>query len=149
LSAIAYALYTVFGKSLAQRYSPMLFCGVSCLGGAVASLPFAVYELASGVTPPLATSPLGWTLLLYLSVVVTFVGFAVWFWGLRALPAAQAGGLMFLQPLSGLCLAIVVLGERPTPTFLVGCVLVLAGVYLATGAVRPKWRTSHVVQTRL
>ena len=63
--------------------------------------------------------------------MVTFVGFAVWFWGLRALPAARAGALMFLQPLSGLVLASVVLGEQLTPTFLLGCALVLAGVYLA------------------
>jgi probable blue pigment (indigoidine) exporter len=69
----------------------------------------------------------------YLSVLVTFVGFAVWFWGLRALPAARAGALMFLQPLSGLLLAVAFLGDRPTPMFLVGCLFVLAGVYLAAG----------------
>jgi drug/metabolite transporter (DMT)-like permease len=40
---------------------------------------------------------------------------------------------MFLQPLSGLMLAMLVLGERPTPVFLVGCGLVIAGVYLAAG----------------
>jgi drug/metabolite transporter (DMT)-like permease len=55
----------------------------------------------------------------------------VWFWGLRALPAARAGALMFLQPLSGLVLASLVLGDRFTPSFLLGCGLVLAGIYLA------------------
>ncbi|HEY0582692.1 MAG TPA: DMT family transporter, partial [Chloroflexota bacterium] len=43
LSAVCYALYTVLGKGLAGRYSPMLFCGISCLGGAVATLPFAAW----------------------------------------------------------------------------------------------------------
>ena len=74
-----------------------------------------------------------WALLAYLAVLVTFVGFAVWFWGLRALPAARAGALMFLQPVSGLALASLVPGERLSPTFLLGCALVLAGVYLAVG----------------
>jgi drug/metabolite transporter (DMT)-like permease len=129
LSSVAYAVYTVGGKGLAQRYSPMLFCGVSCLGGAAASLPFAFWELATSV--PSVPTAVGWVLLAYLSVFVTFVGFIVWFWGLRALPAAQAGALMFLQSLSGLLLAIFILGDRPTPTFLAGCGLVLAGVYLA------------------
>jgi drug/metabolite transporter (DMT)-like permease len=130
LSSVAAALYTVMGKGLAQRHSPLLFCGVSCLGGALASVPFAAWELTSTVRTPDA---LGWLMLIYLAVLVTFVGFAVWFWGLRALPAAQAGALMFLQPVSGLLLSALILGDRPTPAFLVGCGLVLAGVYLAAG----------------
>ena len=62
--------------------------------------------------------------------MVTFVGFAVWFWGLRALPAARAGALIFLQPLSGLVLALSCSATRSRPTFVVGCGLVLVGVYL-------------------
>jgi drug/metabolite transporter (DMT)-like permease len=72
-------------------------------------------------------------LLAYLAILVTFVGFAIWFWGLRALPAARAGALIFLQPLSGLAMAVLLLGDRPTPTFAIGCVLVLVGVTLAAG----------------
>jgi drug/metabolite transporter (DMT)-like permease len=130
LSSVASALYTVLGKDLARRYSPLLFCALSCVGGALAGLPLAGWELSAAAAWP---TPLGWALLAYLGVLVTFVGFAVWFWGLRALPAAQAGALIFLQPLSGLALALLVLGDRPTPGFLLGCALVLAGVYVAIG----------------
>jgi drug/metabolite transporter (DMT)-like permease len=135
LSSVAAAIYTVMGKGLVRRYSPLMFCGVSCLGGALASLPLAWWELSSSVLRP---TSLGWALLAYLGILVTFVGFVIWFWGLRALPAAQAGALMFLQPLSGLILAVLILGDRPTPGFLVGCGLVLAGVYLAAGG--GSWR---------
>jgi drug/metabolite transporter (DMT)-like permease len=100
LSSAAAAVYTVLGKGLAQRYSPLTFCTVSCLGGAVASVPLAIWELAAA-GPVTAPTPLGWALLVYLGVLVTCFGFGVWFWGLRALPAARAGALMFLQPLSG------------------------------------------------
>jgi drug/metabolite transporter (DMT)-like permease len=148
LSSAAAALYTVLGKGLAQRYSPVLFCTVSCLGGTLASAPMAWWELASS-PHTVSPTPLGWVLLLYLAILVTFVGFVIWFWGLRALPAAQAGALMFLQPLSGLILAIVILGDRPTPLFLVGCALVLVGVYLAAAPSLVFRRTSHPVQTRL
>jgi len=145
LSSVAAAIYTVMGKGLARRYSPILFCGVSCLGGALASLPLAWWELSSSAVNP---TSLGWALLAYLGILVTFVGFIIWFWGLRALPAAQAGALMFLQPLSGLILAVLILGDRPTPSFLVGCGLVLAGVYLAAGGRR--WRRApHVVLVTL
>jgi drug/metabolite transporter (DMT)-like permease len=127
-SSLAAGLYTVLGKRLAERYAPLVFCALSCLGGALASLPLAAWEVAS---VPQWPTPLGWLLLGYLGVLVTFVGFGVWFWGLRALPAARAGALMFLQPVSGLVLASLLLDEQPTPSFLLGCTLVLAGVALA------------------
>jgi len=130
LSSVSYALYAVLGKDLAVRFSPMVLCGITCFGGALATLPFAAWEITRGVPTP---TPLGWSLLAYLAVMVTFVGFAVWFWGLRALPAARAGALIFLQPLSGLVLAVLLLGDRPTPTFAIGCALVLVGVFLAAG----------------
>jgi drug/metabolite transporter (DMT)-like permease len=129
LSSLASACNTVLGKPVYLRYSPLLFCGVGCIGGAVASLPFAIWELSTQPLP--APGPAGWALVLYLAVLVTFVGFVVWFWGLRALPAARAGALMFLQPLFGLVLAMALLGDRPSPVFLAGCLLVVAGVYLA------------------
>ncbi len=143
LSSVAAAIYTVLGKGLARRYSPIVFVGVSCFGGALASLPLAWWELSSSVLRP---TPLGWALLAYLGILVTFVGFIIWFWGLRALPAAQAGALMFLQPLSGLILAVLILGDQPTPAFLVGCGLVLAGVYLAAGG--GSWRRAPPAETR-
>jgi len=130
LSSVAYAVYTLLGKQLAQRHTPLQFCAISCLGGAVATLPLAAAEIAGGVPRP---TLLGWMLLGYLAVLVTFVGFAIWFWGLRALPAARAGALIFLQPLSGLAMAVLLLGDRPTPTFAIGCVLVLVGVSIAAG----------------
>jgi len=61
--------------------------------------PLAATALATGPTP------LGWALLVYLGVLVTFFGFGVWFWGLRALPAARAGALMRQHPLEHLAQA--------------------------------------------
>jgi drug/metabolite transporter (DMT)-like permease len=46
-------------------------------------------------------------------------------------PAARAAPLLFLQPLSGLVLSALILGERLPSIFLLGTALVLAGVYLA------------------
>ncbi|HEY3060450.1 MAG TPA: DMT family transporter [Chloroflexota bacterium] len=131
LSSIAYGVSTLLGKQLAQRHTPLQFCAISCLGGAIATTPLAVWEIA--ILGPPQPTPLGWALLAYLAILVTFVGFAIWFWGLRALPAARAGALIFLQPLSGLAMAVLLLGDRPTPTFAIGCVLVLVGVTLAAG----------------
>ena len=71
-----------FGLRGRKLQSQIGRCGVGCLGGAVVSLPFALWEVAR---QPVWPTPLGWALLAYLGGFVTFVGFVVWFWGLRAL----------------------------------------------------------------
>jgi drug/metabolite transporter (DMT)-like permease len=72
-----------------------------------------------------------WARAAYLSVVVTFAGFVVWVRGVRRVPAAQAGALLFLEPVSGLALSALALGETLSGSFLVGAGLVIAGVCLA------------------
>jgi O-acetylserine/cysteine efflux transporter len=137
LSGATVALYTVAGKDMVRRHPPLLLSGVSCLGGAIAALPLAALELTAH--PPVPTV-LGWVMVFYLGVLVTFVGFLVWFWGLQAVSAARAGALMFLQPLSGLALSVLALGDRLTPTFLLGAALVLVGVYVTA---RPGAETAN------
>lgn len=127
-SGVALALYTVLGKVALRRVEPLVFIETGCIGGAIASIPLAVWQ---ATTQPQAPTALGWLMVAYLAVVVTFAGFIVWFWGVRAVPAGQAGALMFLQPVSGLALSAAILGDRLSPTFLIGAVLVLAGTYLA------------------
>ena len=41
------------------------------------------------------------------------------------------GTIQFLQPISGLALAFLLLGERPTATLAIATVLILAGVVIA------------------
>jgi drug/metabolite transporter (DMT)-like permease len=131
LSSAAFALYSVLGKRVGARASPLVVAAVGCAGGALAALPLAGLELASARPEP---TPLAWAMAAYLSVVVTFAGFVVWLWGVRRVPAAQAGALLFLQPVSGLALSALVLGESLPGSFLVGAGLVIAGVCLAARA---------------
>jgi drug/metabolite transporter (DMT)-like permease len=128
LSSGAFALYSVLGKRVGARASPLVVAAVGCAGGALAALPLAGIEVALAPPEPTATA---WAMAAYLSVVVTFAGFAVWLWGVRRVPVAQAGALLFLQPVSGLVLSALVLGESLPGSFLLGAGLVIAGVCVA------------------
>jgi drug/metabolite transporter (DMT)-like permease len=124
----ALALYTVLGKAALRRVEPLVFIETGCIGGAITSLPLGMWQAS---TQPQAPTLAGWLMLAYLALVVTFAGFIVWFWGVRAVPAGQAGALMFLQPVSGLTLSAAILGDHLSSTFLTGAALVLIGTYLA------------------
>lgn len=62
---------------------------------------------------------------------VTILGYALWYWALGQGGIAQVGLLQFLQPVSGVFLAWVLLGEGLTGTLLLATTLVLLGVWIA------------------
>ena len=55
----------------------------------------------------------------------------LWYWALGRGGIARVGLIQFLQPVSGVILAALLLGERISLSFLLASVLVLFGVWLA------------------
>jgi drug/metabolite transporter (DMT)-like permease len=72
-----------------------------------------------------------WSAIAYLAVVVTILGYVLWYWALGKGGIARVGLIQFLQPVSGVILAAVLLDERISLSFLLASVLVLGGVWLA------------------
>lgn len=75
-----------------------------------------------------------WVGVLYLAVGATIVAYVMWYWALGRGGIARLGLMQFLQPVSGVILAWILLGERFGPSFLVAAGLVLAGVWIAIRA---------------
>ena len=72
-----------------------------------------------------------WSAIAYLAVVVTILGYVLWHWALGRGGIARVGLVQFLQPLSGIVLAAVLLHEAVSLSFLLASALVLLGVWLA------------------
>ncbi|MCA6215775.1 DMT family transporter [Ideonella sp. B7] len=82
-------------------------------------------------------SPTLWWHLGFQSLVVSFASFLAWFWLLRHYLASRLGVFSFLTPVLGVLLSVWLLDEPLEAPFLVGSVLVLAGIGLVnrpTGA---------------
>lgn len=129
-SAACFGIFAVLGKNTMERCSPMAVSGITCVGGALVLAPPAFWEVAASPSQP---TLMGWSVVAYLGVVVTFIGMQAWFWGLRAVPASRGGAFLFLQPVSGIALAALLLGDVLSPSFLVGSVFVLVGLFIAAG----------------
>jgi drug/metabolite transporter (DMT)-like permease len=126
----AWALYNVMGKEVMARHDPIPATTAAGLVGTLMLIPFAAWEWGTGQR--LTATWAGVIAVGYTGLLVTVLGFVVLFWAYRRAGAAQLGVLMYLQPLAGVGLAWWLLGERLNNGFLVGAVLVLAGVGLAT-----------------
>lgn len=72
-----------------------------------------------------------WSGILYMAIVSTIIGYILWYWALGKGGIARVGLIQFLQPVSGVILAALLLSEGVSLGFLLASALVLFGVWLA------------------
>jgi drug/metabolite transporter (DMT)-like permease len=97
--------------------------------GAIVLVPLGIGLFAGGGLPH--GDAASWGALLFLAVMVSIVGYVGWYWALARGGMMRMAPMMFLQPISGLVLAALILGERLTPALVVGALFVLGGVAVA------------------
>jgi probable blue pigment (indigoidine) exporter len=100
------------------------------LGGLVLA-PLAL--LVEGPPPALDLPAIGGYT--YIGIAGTVVAYAVWFRGVRRLPAAAVSLVGLLNPVAGILIGLAFAGEHLTPISGLGMALVLGGVLLGQPAV--------------
>ncbi|MCX7382699.1 MAG: DMT family transporter [Alphaproteobacteria bacterium] len=107
--------------------------GTTYWGIALATLVFLPFMpwMFDGIVWGAISLP-AWAGLIYLSLGVSMLGYVIWYWALGQGGIARIGVLQFLQPVSGLVLAWLLLGEPLTATVIAAGLIVLAGVFIAT-----------------
>lgn len=131
VAAIAWACYSVLLNHDDFESVPTLtlFCVISGCGGLLL-LPFALFEVAYVASLPTATET--WTSIAGIVLIASLLAFSSYQFGVKRLGAAITGIALYLLPVYGVALAMLVLGEQFQPYHAVGIVLVLSGVLLAT-----------------
>lgn len=124
----SWSAYSVLGKFVMGRLTPLASVTFSCLIGAALLLPFA---LAEGLPRQAAAlSWTGWASVAYLGVLGTGLGF-VWFYqGIQAIGASRAGVFINFVPVSAALMGTLLLGEPLEASLFAGGALVLCGVAL-------------------
>jgi drug/metabolite transporter (DMT)-like permease len=72
-----------------------------------------------------------WSGLLYQALGVTVIAYILWYWALGTGGIARVGLFQFLQPLSGVVLAWLILAESISLIFLLASSIIMVGVILA------------------
>ena len=98
--------------------------------GALLLLPFGFFEQSYRDLGSWNTGV--WIDALYLALVVTVGSFTLFYWVVRRVGAGIAAMSSYFVPILTLAMAVVFLGDRPQPLQLVGGVVILAGVRVAT-----------------
>src|SRR5690606_22962800 len=126
----AYAGYVRAGKALLDRGAPpRAAMAVLFAGGAALLTPLLVAPLLAGELAWL-TTPRGLAMAAWLGVVTAGIAYVLYARGLRGLPPASVATYTLAEPLTAALLGVVVLGERPGVTGVVGAALVVSGLVL-------------------
>jgi len=133
LAVAIYSLYTAMLRLRPPMHS-LSFLVFTIVIGAILLLPATGIEWAQGhrmeITP---TSVMAF---IYVAIFPSILAYLFFNRGVELIGANQASPFLYLIPVFGSAIAILFLGERPALYHGIGCVLIIAGIFLAQ-----KWRT--------
>ena len=115
----------------------MEFLFLIALAGLIALAPILLLEMAGGGAHFQFTLEMA-LVVLYLAVFLSIVSYGIWSIGVQAIGPTPAGVYMNLVPVLGILMAILFLSERPQLYHAAGFVLIVAGVWLASGRRTPE-----------
>ena len=130
LATLAWAIYTVCLRWRPVELNLLAMLWMIAAIGVCAMAPFYGWEIASGSTLNPTPGVLG--ALLYIGALSTVVSYVFWNRAVQEIGPNRAGPFMYLMLVYTPLLAIVFLGERLHLYHLVGCVLILGGIYLTS-----------------
>jgi drug/metabolite transporter (DMT)-like permease len=126
LSAFCWALYTLVGKRLLQRYDEFVITTYAFGLGTLFYLPFVFLHIG----PVLQQTSLdGWLAILYLALVCSLFGYLGWYYALKHIDASKAAVFLNFIPLFTILMSFF-LGTSFSWFFLLGAGLIIYGVYL-------------------
>jgi len=131
-AGLTYALYSLFGKAAARRYAPWTVLFYTYGFGGLALLALWLPTHPGGVALP----PRGWLLELGLALLPSVAGYGLYNYALHYIEAGRAALACTSEPVSGVILAALILGEQPTASQILGGLAILAAVAVVSLAGR-------------
>jgi drug/metabolite transporter (DMT)-like permease len=129
-SAVSWAACLAVSALVVRTSSVLGFVTMMTAVGTVLLLPFGFVE--RGYTDVATWSAGAWFAAVWLSMVSTTFAFVIFFWAVRRFGPSLASIISYLAPPAGVVIAFLVLGERPSALQVLGALVILAGVAIAT-----------------
>ena len=129
-AAVTWALYSVLVRKTTRDVNVLLFSLIAFLGGLPVSVPAGAWELQTMGVGELSLGIVGGVL--FLGIISTALAMVLWNTAFAFVDASLASLTFFAQPVVGTLLGWLFLGERITPLFLLGGLLIGLGLVVAS-----------------
>jgi drug/metabolite transporter (DMT)-like permease len=137
--AISGAAYFMIGRHLRRKISltPYIFL---VYGTAAVFLVMAMFCVAG---PPMVYPARVYGWFIALAIIPQLVGHSIFNWSLKYLPAGYLSVTLLGEPIGSTILAYIFLNEKPTGLKIIGAILILTGIGLASLRVKGSTNTSY------
>lgn len=124
----------IMTKRIIQKYEAVTITFWSFLIGSITFIPFLIYETSQfGFLTNLALP--GFVGILFGTILSSAVAYFLYDWSIKNLQAQEVGVFAYLDPIVAILIAIPLLGELPTLTYLLGALFVFLGIFVAQGRI--------------
>lgn len=127
-ASLSWAIYTVVGKNFSTKYGAIYSTGLSMIWGFFLYLP--IYLILPAKTSIYAFSTINWLQILYLGVMTSGLGYALWYYALKKIEASKLSVFNNLQPIFTTIMTVIFFDFDLTITFVVGGIIIIAGVIM-------------------
>jgi drug/metabolite transporter (DMT)-like permease len=129
-AAVTWALYSVLVRKTTQHLDVLPFSLIAFLGGLPVTLPAGAWEWKTLGVGEITIAVVGGVL--FLGVISTALAMVLWNTAFAYVDASLASLTFFAQPVVGTLLGWLLLGERITPLFLLGGLLIGLGLIISS-----------------
>jgi Cys-tRNA(Pro) deacylase len=142
IGAWAVTGYLVIGRKLRARVSliPYIF-----LVYGIAAIALTIMMVTAGQSP-IGYRPITYVWIILLALIPQLIGHSTYNWALRYAPATLVATANLGEPVGSAILAYFILRESPTSLTILGAVLILAGIYLASKGNLPKVKNRQTME---
>lgn len=131
-AAVTWALYSVLVRKVTRNTDVLLFSLIAFIGGLPVSVPAGAWELSTVGVGEISLGVVGGVL--FLGIVSTALAMVLWNTAFAYVDAGLASLTFFAQPVVGTLLGWLFLGEKITTLFLVGGILIGAGLIISSSS---------------
>lgn len=132
LTSISWVAGAIIAKPLLTKYSSLVITAIAFMVGTVTFFIPASLEYLQNPSWVNQISILGILGVIYMTLLSSISAYFLFEWGLSKTSVYNADLFNYIEPFIATGLAVVVLGERISQSFLIGGVLIAAGAYLGT-----------------
>ena len=128
LSSLNWAVFSILSRRGLKKYPATLMMFYVMFFGWLFS---SIWFLVNGGQVHMSAIPWdGWAGIAFLGIFCSGFAYIFWYGALKALPVAQTGAFLYLEPLVTVLVAAIILQEQVTIAAFLGGVLILVGVWL-------------------
>jgi len=145
ISMFGAVFQTLILKTLEKVFEPLVLVFWSFVIAAALFFPLFLYDIFT-VQPLTEIGSQGIAGIIFGGIAASAIAYSCYYFATKYLQASDLGLFTYIDPIITIMIAIPLLGEIPTPTYLIGAILVFLGIYIAEARIH--YHHFHLFRTR-